>query len=196
MNGQTEKENSQTSKTKSSDKIEIKCEYTKLVPISQLKPHPKNPNKHSQAQIERLCELIKYQGIRVPCIVSSLSGLVLAGHGRLRAYKKLGVNEVPVVYQEFKDTDQENAFLVSDNGIAEWSDLDFSLVDDIMGDLGPDFDMDWLGLKKFDLDVGDTPTEKKEKSKEYIISVICMDHDHQSETFDKLTSDGYIIKTN
>lgn len=36
------------------------------VSCNLLKSHPKNPNKHTPAQIDRLCELIKYQGFRVP----------------------------------------------------------------------------------------------------------------------------------
>lgn len=127
-------------------------------PIDQLKPNPKNPNKHSKEQIERLAKLIKYQGWRLPIIVSKLSGYIVAGHGRLEAAKHLRLKEVPVAFQDFTDADQEYAFLVSDNSIASWAELDLAGINTDIGDLGPDFDIDLLGIEDFVIE----PTEKLE----------------------------------
>ena len=81
--------------------MKINCAYDDLVPISKVKPHPKNPNKHSEAQLERLAQIIEYQGWRCPIKVSNLSGFVVAGHGRLLAAKKNGYTQVPIDYQDF-----------------------------------------------------------------------------------------------
>jgi site-specific DNA-methyltransferase (adenine-specific) len=113
-----------------------------------LVPHPKNRNKHSKEQIERLAELIKYQGWRHPIIVSQLSGYVVAGHGRLSAAKLLHEPKVPVHVQEFTSQEQEYAFLVSDNAIASWAELDLSGIHADLPELQP-FDIDLLGIKDF-----------------------------------------------
>lgn len=131
------------------------CEFEKMVPIGELKTHPKNRNDHPDEQIARLARVIEYQGFRHPIIVSNLSGFIVAGHGRLAAARKLGLKEVPVDYQDFESEEQEYAFLVSDNAIALWAELDLSGINADIGDLGPDFDIDLLGIKNFTIEVAD-----------------------------------------
>lgn len=128
--------------------------------IESLKPHPKNPNRHSKEQIKRLSELISYQGWRLPIIVSKQTGFIISGHGRLEAAKLLKLKEVPVSFQDFVDEDQELAFLVSDNAIASWAELDLSLVNAMIPEFGPEFDINLLGIADFtvltpDFDPGD-----------------------------------------
>jgi hypothetical protein len=146
--------------------IEVKCLYDELVSTKSLKDHPKNRNKHGQDQLDRLAEMYKYHGIRHPIIVSKLSGLIVAGHGRKLAAIRAGVKKFPVVYQDFKDADAEYAFLISDNSISLWSELDFSGINSDVENLGPDFNIDWLGIKNFVVDVADkgfNPTDSKEE---------------------------------
>lgn len=115
------------------------------VPISELRPHPKNPNQHSPDQITRLAKLIRYQGFRLPIIVSDRSGYIVAGHGRLEAARELGLTTVPVTRQSFDDEEQEYAFLVSDNAIHEWSVLNMKEIEETVAGLG-EFDHELLGL--------------------------------------------------
>jgi len=129
--------------------IKIHCNYSKLVNIKELKPHPKNRNKHPTDQIDRLCEIIKFQGIRQPIKVSNRSGFITAGHGRLEAFKKLGLKEVPVSYQDYDSDEQELADLTSDNAIGLWSQLDFEGIKADFKDL--DFDINLLGINGFSL---------------------------------------------
>jgi hypothetical protein len=125
--------------------ITVTCEFTELKDISSLVAHNKNPNKHSSDQIQRLVQLIRYHGFRHPIVISKLSGLVVSGHGRWEAAKHLGMKKVPVDYQDFRDADAEYAFLVSDNAIALWAELDFL-------ELGPNFEVDMLGIRDFVVD--------------------------------------------
>ncbi len=134
----------------------IKCKYDELVAVKALKPHPKNRNTHPAIQIERLSKIIAYQGVRAPIIVSRLSGHIVKGHGTLMALKELELKEIPVVYQDFEDEEQEYAFVQSDNAIALWAELDFSGINADLENLGPDLDLELLGLKNFMLD----PSEK------------------------------------
>lgn len=135
--------------------MKIHCAYDKMVKVSELVPHPKNRNKHPDDQIRRLADILEYQGFRYPIKVSKLSGFITAGHGRLMAAKMLGLKEVPVNYQEYESSEQEYADLVADNAIALWAEIDLAGVNQDLGDLGPEFNIDHLGLKDFILDPSD-----------------------------------------
>lgn len=136
----------------------IQAKEIQVVDIDSLVLNPKNNNKHPKEQIERLSKLIQYQGFRNPVVVSKRTGFVLAGHGRIEAAKLAGLKEVPVMYQDFENEAQEYAYLTSDNAIALWAELDLSAVNTEMLDLGPDFDIDLLGIKDFVIE----PIEKFE----------------------------------
>lgn len=135
--------------------MKIHCLYDDLVDLDNLKPHPKNRNKHPEDQIKRLAQILLYQGWRYPVKVSKLSGHVTSGHGRIEAAKVNGWKNVPVNFQEYENENQEYADVQADNAIASWSELDFSAINTDLGDLGPDFDIDLLGIKNFEIEVAD-----------------------------------------
>lgn len=129
--------------------MDIQSKEIELVSISSVKANPKNNNKHSPEQIERLVKLMKFQGFRNPIVISRRSGFIVAGHGRVEAAKQLGMTKVPAMFQDFEDEAQEYAYLTSDNSIASWAELDLSAVTDELLSLGSDFDTDLLGIKDF-----------------------------------------------
>lgn len=140
--------------------MEIKAKEIEIVPIASLVPHPKNMHSHSDEQIDRLVKLIEYQGMRNPVIVQKGTNQIVAGHGRVLALKKMGEEKCPVIYQEFDSDAQLYAYIVSDNAIGKdtWATLDLSQINTEMLDLGPDFDIDLLGIKDFVIE----PIEKFE----------------------------------
>jgi hypothetical protein len=129
---------------------DIKCKYSALVESHKLVINPKNPNKHSPEQIERLAKIIDFQGQRAPVVVSNQTGFIIVGHGRLEAMKKLGWEKVAVDYQDFKNEAEEYAHMVADNAIAEWSKLDLGQID--LGVEGLDIDLDFLGIENFKIE--------------------------------------------
>lgn len=133
----------------------IHCLYDSLVNISELKPHPKNRNKHPADQIERLAKILKYQGWRYPVKVSKRSGLVTSGHGRIEAAKANGWLQVPVNVQAYDSEEQEYADVQADNAIALWAELDLSGINMDVPELGPDFNIDLLGIRNFEIEVAD-----------------------------------------
>ncbi len=137
----------------------IQARDVKLVSVASLKPNLKNRNQHPEDQIDRLCELITYQGFRQPIVVSNRSGLVVAGHGRLLAAQKLKMESVPVLFQDFETEEQETAFGVSDNAVAAWAELDLAGINQDALSFGADFDLDMLGIKDFQIDI--LPSETK-----------------------------------
>ncbi len=143
----------------------VRIKDTVMMPISKLVPHPKNPNIHSSEQIEALAGLIEFQGWRLPIKVSTRSGFVTSGHGRIEAAKLRGWTHVPVSRQDYDNEAQEYADVVSDNAIAEWAILDLGRINTDIIELGPDFDIKTLGIKNFVLDptdISDVEINEKE----------------------------------
>ena len=135
--------------------MQVHCLHDAIVPLKELKPHPKNANKHPDDQIERLSKILSYQGWRYPIKVSKRSGFVTSGHGRIAAAKLNGWLNAPVNFQEYQSEEQEIADVHSDNAIASWAELDLANINTQVTDLGPDFDIDLLGIKDFTLDVSE-----------------------------------------
>ena len=102
-------------------KIPIECSFTKKVCTEQVKPNKENPNEHTESQVALLADFIKILGWRYPIVVSNLSGLIVSGHCRWLAAKRLGLKEVPVDYQDFKTKADEMMQLLADNRIPELS---------------------------------------------------------------------------
>lgn len=130
-------------------KIPVRCRYTALLPISKVKPNPANPNHHPPEQIELLQKLIQGSGWRKPLVISNLSGLLVSGHGRLLAAKKLKLSVVPVEYQDYDTPAQEDADLTADNFTAQMSQMDDAAVLDILRDIQksePHFNLDLLAV--------------------------------------------------
>lgn len=132
---------------------EIQAREIELVNTSELIPYAKNANQHPPEQIDRLVKLIKYQGFRNPLVVQKGTNQIIAGNGRWQAAKKMGLEKVPVTYQEFENEAQLYAYMVSDNAIAEWAELDLSAINNEMLDFGPDFDVEHLGLEDFTIEL-------------------------------------------
>lgn len=142
------------------------CLFDELVPISKLKNHPKNPNRHSQEQLVRLAKILEYQGFRKPIVVSRRSGCITTGHGTLGAALINEWTHVPIVYQSYDSDDQEYAHIVSDNSIAAWAELDLGDVNERLKDLdGAEFNLDLLGLKDFDVTPNFEPGTEDEQGK-------------------------------
>ena len=135
--------------------MDIKSKEIRIVPVDSIITNPDNANQHPQDQIERLCKLIKYQGFRNPVIVSNRTGFLVAGHGRLEAAKKLGIKEIPAIYQDFENEAQEYAYVISDNEISRWAELDFEKVENKVKEL-EGFDLELLGLKEFEVRAEDS----------------------------------------
>ena len=129
--------------------VPVYCAHDKIVPVAEVKPNPKNPNHHPEEQIELLAKIIKTQGWRAPITVSTRSGLVVRGHGRLIAAKFLGLEFVPIDFQHYKSNDAELADLLADNKIAELAEIDSKMLAEVFKDIDPDaIDIDITGYNE------------------------------------------------
>src|SRR6266516_3454266 len=104
--------------------MELHCAYDQLTRVSDLKPHPKNPNTHSAAQVAAIAAVIEGNGWRAPITVSNRSGFITRGHGRLEAALLLGIEQVPVDFQDYASEQAELADMLADNHLAEVAEID------------------------------------------------------------------------
>jgi len=177
--------------------VEIKSHEIEMVSVDKLVPHPKNMHKHPDEQIDRLVDIIKYQGFRVPLIVQKGTNLIVAGHGRLLAAKKIGAEKVPVIYQEFDNEAQLYAAIVSDNAISKdtWATLDLSQINEDIMDLGPDFDVDMLGLKDFTIEPLDRmEDEETEITVRHRLEVELDNERTKEELLEELSNRGFKVR--
>jgi hypothetical protein len=182
--------------------LKIQSEKIEMINVGELIPHPKNCNQHTQEQIKMLERLIEYQGFRVPLIVQKGTNLVVAGHGRLQAAKSLGMDVVPVIFQEFESEAQLYAYLVSDNSInaKEWGGgLDLSAINSELQDLGPEFNIEMLGIKRFSIEPLDqldnlTQELQDDLNKKYVIEVEFPNDMEMMDIHDDLLHRGYLVK--
>jgi len=123
------------------------CKYTRLAPIGEVIPNPRNPNTHPEEQIEMLAKILDFQGWRLPIVVSKRSGFIVRGHGRLLAAHRLNLKKVPVDEQPYDSEAQEWADLIADNRIAELAEMDRATLKDVIEELDTgEIDLDLTGF--------------------------------------------------
>ena len=120
--------------------------------IGQLIPYANNARTHSEAQIAEIAASIRAFGWTNPILVDRNDG-VIAGHGRLLAARKLGLETVPVIRLGHLSETQRRALVLADNRIALNSGWNEDLLRIELEDLRDlDFDLDLLGFDESELD--------------------------------------------
>ena len=96
--------------------------------ISELKPYENNPKIHTNRQIEQIAKSIELtKGLRQPIVIDK-NNVIVAGHGRYLAARKLGLNEVPCELVDDLTDDEVKAYRLIDNRIAQGEfDLDIEM---------------------------------------------------------------------
>lgn len=132
--------------------MNIKSDKVEIVSTNLLIPYSKNSNKHTDEQIDEIIKQIEYQGWRDPILAQKGTNVIAAGHGRWMAAKKMGLEKVPVIFQEFESEAQFYAFVVAHNAVTSpgWGGgLDLAQINSDIIDFGPELDVDLLGIKDF-----------------------------------------------
>lgn len=122
------------------------AESVKMRPIKSLKPYDKNARKHSPDQVGQIVALIERYGWTNPIILDD-AGMILAGHGRLLAAKKMGVADVPCVTVPGLTDAEKRAYVLADNQSTLNGEWDTDLLRAELGELSAaGFDMDLIGF--------------------------------------------------
>lgn len=107
--------------------------------ISDIKPYAKNPRKNDNA-VDAVAESIKQCGYCSPIIIDE-NNVILCGHTRLKALKKLGYKEAECVKKEGMTEEQKKKYRILDNKTSELAEWDFDLLGEELQDLDfGDFD--------------------------------------------------------
>lgn len=121
--------------------------------ISEVKPYDKNPRKNDQG-VDAVAKSIKEFNWQQPIVVDK-DNVIIVGHTRYKAAKKLGMDKVPVVVADNLSPEQVKAYRLADNKTGELTDWDMGLLDDELADIA-DIDMSDFGFDKLeDVDVAD-----------------------------------------
>lgn len=122
---------------------------------SALRPSARNPRTHSDRQIDQIGRSIRTFGFNSPIAVDA-NGNVVAGHGRLEAAKRLGLETVPVVCLDHLSPAQAKAFLIADNRIAELAAWNRPLLVEVFDELqreGLTLEIDSTGFEVGEIDL-------------------------------------------
>jgi DNA modification methylase len=130
---------------KLADNIELKS-------VEELIPYAKNARTHSENQVNQIAASITEFGFTNPILVDGAKGII-AGHGRLMAAKKLGLNQVPVVILDHLSEAQKRAYIIADNKLAENAGWDEEILANELHDLKEEnFDLDLIGFEDQELE--------------------------------------------
>ena len=121
--------------------MDLKIEY---IPVSDLKPYEKNARKHAAKDVEAIAASIREFGFDDPVGIWG-DNLIVEGHGRLQAAKKLGMKKVPCIRLDHLSDEQRRAYALAHNRTAELSEWDVGLLDLELDDI-TDLDMSLFGF--------------------------------------------------
>ncbi len=127
------------------------------IKLKDLKPYEKNPRRNDEA-VKYVAESIKEFGFKVPIVVDK-NNVIVAGHTRYKASKKLHLEEVPCIIADDLTPDQIKAYRLADNKVGEIAEWDDELLLEELADI--DMSMDVFGFEEFDLD-DDSPDAEED----------------------------------
>jgi ParB-like chromosome segregation protein Spo0J len=121
-------------------------------PIDKPIPYARNPRKISDAAIAKVAGSLKEFGFRQPVVVDG-DGVIVVGHTRLEAARRLGMTQVPVHVAGDLSPTKAKAYRMTDNRVSEESDWDNGLLRLELEDLRQlDFDLPVIGFDASELD--------------------------------------------
>lgn len=122
------------------------------IALEQLVPYARNARTHSETQVAQIAGSIAEFGFVNPVLVGG-DNIIIAGHGRVMAAKKLGLKTVPTIKLDHLTENQRRALVIADNKIAENAGWDEELLRLELQNLADeDFDLDLLGFDDVELD--------------------------------------------
>lgn len=130
-------------------------------PVERLIPYARNPRTHTEEQIAQIAASIVEFGWTNPVLVGA-DGVIIAGHARVMAARKLGTTEVPVIVLDHLTEAQRRALVIADNRLAlnaGWDEQMLRVELDALREV--DFNLDLLGFADEELDalLAETETE-------------------------------------
>lgn len=119
--------------------------------VEALIPYARNARTHTDAQVDQIAASIREWGWTMPVLIDE-QGVIIAGHGRILAARKLGLDDVPVMIARGWTEEQRRAYVVADNKISLLSGWDTELLSgELRGLDEAGFDLPLLGFDNAEL---------------------------------------------
>lgn len=125
---------------------DLKIEY---LPVTALKPYERNARKHRDLDVDAIVKSIEEFGFDDPIGIWSADNLIVEGHGRLMAAKKLGIKTVPCIRLDHLTDEQRRAYALAHNKTAENSEWDLDILPEELARI-TDIDMTSFGFDLVD----------------------------------------------
>ena len=159
--------------------------------IEDLIPYENNPRNNDSA-VDAVANSIKEFGFKVPVVIDAENNVV-AGHTRIKACKKLGIEEVPCIVADDLDEEQVKAFRLADNKVGELASWDLDKLNIELGEL-EEFNID---MADFGFDVTDINADEHDVGKQndvlketFQIIVDCDNEEDAEEKYQKIKECG------
>ena len=153
----------------------------KYMPTDDLIPYANNPRRNDAA-VDKVANSIKEFGFRVPIVVDA-DNVIVAGHTRLKAAKKLGLKTVPCVVADDLTEDQIKAYRLADNKVSELAEWDFELLDLELDDI--ELDMSQFGFEIEDT-FDETDLDNTDEKTNVVASINCGSYSQYDAIKDRL----------
>ena len=155
------------------------------IKTADLIPYARNSRTHSDAQVAQIAGSIREFGFTNPVLIDAENGII-AGHGRVLAAGKLGMESVPCIRLTHLTEAQRRAYIIADNKLALNAGWDEEMLGLELADLRElDFDLSLLGftedeLGEFDVEEGEMPN-LSDGDKQPFQQMTFTVHDEQAE---------------
>lgn len=167
----------------------------KDIDINLLKEYENNPRDNENA-VDKVAESIKQFGFKVPIVIDE-NNVIVTGHTRLKAAKKLGFEKVPCLIADDLTPEQIKAFRLADNKVSEYASWDEQkLYNELLELKVVDFNIETFGFEIKEVDTSfenDIPEElekdyekENEKSDKFIIKITFDSYDEWLDKEDEI----------
>ena len=163
--------------------------------LGSIIPYENNPRINDPA-VDAVAASIREFGFKVPVVIDRM-GVIVAGHTRVKAAKKLGMTQIPCVIADDLTDEQVRAFRLADNKTGELAGWDFEKLEAELDAL-KDVDMTVFGFKELEDDLdrvdeemsGHTGNDFNYKE-QYGVIVICENEAEQESVYNRLVGEGF-----
>lgn len=159
--------------------------------IGELKPYENNP-RHNDMAVDAVAASIQQFGFKNPVIIDK-DGVIVAGHTRYKAAKKLGITDIPCISADDLSDEQIKAFRLADNKTAELAEWDEDLLGKEMQDVkrfydaNKDLDVDYMVFRPVESTAGSYYRDERKKRDaeeiKKIVSDMAMDDERVTLNF-------------
>lgn len=149
--------------------------------LDEIKPYENNP-RHNDNAVDAVAASIREFGFKVPLVIDR-DGVIVAGHTRLKAAKKLGLDKVPCIIADDLTDEQVRAFRLADNKVGELATWDLDTLKVELDNIG-EIDLSDMGFDLNDDKPAEDiiePTEKEINGYQYVHYMVTVDINHHDK---------------